>query len=209
MITECGSAQVRSLRFHSPPRTRAWPSMALAKCFGRTSLVSSDDRHHRLDVTWRHAGVGRQRENARGDHAGPWAGLLSTRQVRADARNVSDRSRIGRARADFRLPEPPEQMRAMRLVPCQDREAQVDWAGLFAWSRNLDSLDPLDAGAQLVSVASANLVVRVEAREEPRGQPRLVRGEARDREIRFEARGAELEEGRVIQEPIARRPEHS
>src|SRR5262245_14520348 len=134
MITDWCSAQVRSLRFHSPPRTKAWPRMALAKRFGRTPLVSSDDRHHRLDVTWRHAGVGRQRENARGDHAGPGAGLLTTRQVRADARNVSDRSRIGRARADFRIPELPEQIRTMCLVACQNREAQVNWAGPFAWS---------------------------------------------------------------------------
>src|SRR5262245_10080706 len=159
MITEWCSAQLRSLRFHNPPRTSAWPSSALAKRFGPMFLVSSDDPHHRLDVTWRHAGVGRQRENAAGDHAGPWAGLLTTRQVRADTRNVSDRSRIGCARADSRLPQPPEQMRAMRLVPDQDREALVDRAGPFAWSRNLDSLDPLDAGAQLVGVASANLVV--------------------------------------------------
>src|SRR5437899_7843663 len=195
MITELRSAQVRSLRFQSPPRTSAWPSRTLAKRFGRTSLVSSDDRHHRLDVTWRHAGVSRQRENARSDRAGPWAGLLMTRQVRFDARNVSDRRRIGRARADSRIPEPPEQMRAMRRVPRQDREAQVDGTGPFAWSRNLDPLDPLDTGAQLVRVVSANLVVRVEAGEEPRGQPRLVRGEARDREIRLEARGAVLAEG--------------
>src|SRR5262245_64459136 len=115
MITEWCSAQVRSLRCHSPPQTKAWPSMALAKRFGRTSLVSSDDPHHRLDVTWRHVGVGRQRENARGDHPGPRGGLLRTRQIRADARNVSDRSRIGRARADFRLAKPAEQLRAMRL----------------------------------------------------------------------------------------------
>src|SRR4029453_10273946 len=109
-----------------------------------------------------------------------------------------DRSRIGRARADLRLPEPPEQMRAMRLVPCQDREAQVDRVGLFAWSRNLDSLDPLDAGGELVSVASTNRVVRVEARQESRGQPCLVCRKARDREIRIEARGAEPEEGHGI-----------
>src|SRR5262249_23515723 len=114
----------------------------------------------------------------------------------------------GMAGAEFHLPEPPEQMRAMCFVSCQDREAQVDRARPFAWSRNLDSLDPLDAGAQLVSVMSTHLVVRVEARQESRGQSRLVRGEACDREIWLEARDAEPEEGHVIQKPVARGPEH-
>src|SRR5438445_13666252 len=109
MMTALRLAHVRSLRCQRPPRTSAWPSRALAKRFGRTGLISSDDCHHQLDVTCRNAGMGRQCENARGDFASPLAGLLMTCEVWLDAGNIADRSRIRRARADSCVPEPAEQ----------------------------------------------------------------------------------------------------
>src|SRR5262245_61303444 len=114
------------------------------------------------------------------------------RKVRSDARDVGDRSRIGRVRADARLPQPPEEVRTMRPIPGQDGKAQVNRTGPIYRSRNLDALDALETCAQLIGMVSPNLVVRVEAGEDPRGQSGLVRGEARDLEIRIEAGGAEL-----------------
>src|SRR5437879_1021078 len=176
MTTALRSAHVRSLRCQKPPRTRAWPSRALARRLGRTSLISSDALDDHLDVTRRHTGVSRKRENARSDLAGAGTDLLMTREVRVDAGNVCDRSRIRRARADARPPQPREQARTVRPVPRQDGEAQVDGAGPVDRTRNLDPFDALDSRAQLVGVISSNLVVRVEAGGYAVSLPRRVAG---------------------------------
>src|SRR5438128_11824652 len=163
MTTALCSAHVRNLRCQKPPRTRAWPSRALARRLGRTSLISSDGLDDHLDVTRRHTGVSRKRENARSDLAGAGTDLLMTREVRFDAGDVCDRSRIRRARADARPPQPLQQARTVGPVPRQDGEAHVDGAGAIDRSRNLDSFDPLDPRAQPVGVISPSLVVGVEA----------------------------------------------
>src|SRR5207245_9573895 len=169
--------------------------------------IASETLDEHIDVTPRHTGVSRMRENARSDLAGAGTDLLMTREVRVDAGNVCDRSRIRRARADARPPQPREQARTVRPVPRQDGEAQGDGAGPVDRSRNLDSFDALDTRAQPVGVISPSLVVGVEAGEDPRGQPSLVRGEARDPEIRLEVRCAELEKGGAVHETDTRRHE--
>src|SRR5207245_10713190 len=104
MITALRSAHVRNLRCQKPPRTRAWPSRVLARRFGRTSLISSNGLDHHLDVTRRHTGVSRKRENARSDLAGAGTDLLMAREVRFDAGAACDRGRLRGARAAARRP---------------------------------------------------------------------------------------------------------
>src|SRR2546430_15950877 len=129
------------------------------------SLISSAGLDDRVDVTRGHAGVSRKGENARSDLAGAGTDRLMSREVRSDARDVSDCSRIRRARADARPSQPREQARTVRPVPRQDGEAQVDGASPLDRSRSLDPFDALDSREHLVLVVWPLLVVLVVAWE--------------------------------------------
>src|SRR5207249_4675123 len=91
-----------------PHIRRACPRRALARRFAGAFTTVLDNGDHLLDIARRDPGMGGQCENTCCDRSGAWTGLLVRCQILCDARDVCDRSWIGRACADPGLPESPE-----------------------------------------------------------------------------------------------------
>jgi hypothetical protein len=63
----------------------------------------------------------------------------------------------------------------MSAVPGQDREAEIDGSSSLERPGRLDPLHSFDSGSELIGVLASHLVIRVHEREEPPGEPPLVR----------------------------------